>query len=123
MAYKTVVMMLMMHGGSIVDSTFGNNDDKHHLYTDRETSRHLQSENELIETERICIIISSCISSFKISKNLDSYKFIIKQPKANVISEVNCSCQSTGECYHILADKINLGMNAEKTNVTNLTKW
>ena len=52
--------------------------------------------------------------------------FIIKEPKevARVVSlfpKVTCSCPSTG-CYHILAAKINLGMNVGSTNITDLSK-
>ena len=54
--------------------------------------------------------------------------FIVKQPKevARVVTlfpKVKCTCQPTSECYHILAVKINLGMNVtETTKVKNLTK-
>ena len=52
--------------------------------------------------------------------------FIIKQPKevARIVSlfpKVNCSCQAVG-CHHILAAKINLGMNVGETKPANLTK-
>lgn len=54
--------------------------------------------------------------------------FIIKQPRemaraVTLFPKVNCTCHSTGECYHIVAAKINLGMNVgQTTNVANLTK-
>ena len=52
--------------------------------------------------------------------------FIIKQPKeeARVVTlfpKTRCSCLSTGDCFHILAAKINLGMNIKRITATNLT--
>lgn len=55
--------------------------------------------------------------------------FIIKQPKkeakiVTLFSKTKCSCLSTGECFHILAAKLNLGMKIKNTHITttNLTK-
>jgi len=54
-----------------------------------------------------------------ISYNVKFGIFTIKQPKevAKVVTlfpKVNCTCKPTGECHHILAVKISLGMNIGK---------
>ena len=79
------------------------------------TSYSLARAHEIVRNEYI-----SFLPKFRL--------FIIKLPKevARVVKlypKPNCSCQNFGECYHITAAKISLGMKVEEQKViTNLTK-
>ena len=57
---------------------------------------------------------------------IQNFDVLLSKEVARVVTlfpVVSCSCQTTGECWHILVAKINLGMYlGETTKVINLTK-
>jgi len=67
------------------------------------------------------------INNNDISFNPKMRIFIVKGTKevprmATLFPKQSCTCPSTGECYHVLAIKISLGMATGREGVNNLTK-
>lgn len=90
---------------------------------DSKGCKNLIPKSHMSSYDRAMMIIKNDDIAF----NTKMRVFIIKGSKevhrmVTLFPKQTCTCPSTGECYHIMATKLSLGMATGKDNTPNLTK-